>query len=101
MHIKKYSSARQLTEKMMLMPSLLNLMKWIISLWQWLKERAMPFSMILTMMRWNLRVRHVQADILPLMNTMAISRKTMTRMAYSMTDICHGDLIHDILSVLA
>ena len=26
---------------------------------------------------------------------------TMMRIPYSMSDICHGDLIHDILSVLA
>lgn len=26
---------------------------------------------------------------------------TMMRIPYSMSDICHGNLIHDILSVLA
>lgn len=26
---------------------------------------------------------------------------TMMKIPYSMSDICHGDLIHDILSVLA
>lgn len=42
---------------------------------------------------------HPLESISPWKTTMFLS--TMVRTLYSMSDICHGDLIHDILSLLA